>query len=45
MEGKDLVLAAGVVVTLVLGVWNAITNHRINRRTNFVNTVTSQRIK
>ena len=30
MEGKDLVLAAGVVVTLVLGVWNAITNHRIN---------------
>jgi hypothetical protein len=45
MEPKDIVLAAGVVVTLLLGVWNAITNHRINRRTTFVNTVTSQRIK
>ena len=45
MEPKDIVLVAGVAVTLLLGVWNAATNHRINRRTTFVNTVTSQRIK
>lgn len=45
MDAKDWVLAAGVVVTLVLGIWNAVMNHRINKRTTFVNTVTSQRIK
>ena len=45
MEPKDYVLAAGVVVTLLLGIWNAVVNHRINKRTTFVNTVTSQRIK
>lgn len=45
MEPKDYVLAAGVVVTLLLGVWNAVVNHRSNRRTTFINTVTSQRIK
>lgn len=45
MEAKDWVLTAGVVVTLVLGVWNAVVNHRVNKRATFVNTVTSQRIK
>jgi len=45
MEPKDHVLAAGVIVTLILGIWNAVVNHRINKRTTFVNTVTSQRIK
>lgn len=45
MEAKDYVLAAGVIVTLFLGIWNAVVNHRINKRTTFVNTVTSQRIK
>ena len=45
MEPKDWVLAVGVLVTLVLGAWNAVANHRINKRTTFVNTVTSQRIK
>ena len=45
MEPKDYVLAAGVFVTLFLGVWNAVVNYRINKRTTFVNTVTSQRIK
>ncbi len=44
-EPKDIVLAAGVVVTLVLGIWNALANFRSGRRTIFVNTVTSQRIK
>ena len=45
MESKDYVLAAGVAVTLILGIWNAIVNYQANRRTTFVNTVTSQRIK
>ena len=44
-EPKDYVLAAGVIVTLILGFWNALANHRFNQRTTFVNTVTSQRIK
>lgn len=42
---KDFVLAAGVLVTLILGVWNAFANFRAGQRTIFVNTVTSQRIK
>lgn len=45
MEPKDYVLAAGVVVTLVLGIWNAVVNHRTSQRTMFINTVTTQRIK
>lgn len=44
-EPKDIVLAAGVVVTLFLGLWNAFANFRSGQRTMFVNTVTSQRIK
>jgi hypothetical protein len=38
-------VAVGIAVTLVLGLWNLWVNHKINRRTTFVNTVTSQRIK
>jgi hypothetical protein len=45
MEAKDYVLAAGVAVTLFLGIWNAIVNHSVSNRTIFINTVTSQRIK
>ena len=44
-EAKDTVLAVGLVVTLFLGVMNAIANFRLSRRTTFINTVTSQRIK
>jgi hypothetical protein len=44
-EPKDIILAAGVVVTLFLGLWNAFANFRAGQRTMFVNTVTSQRIK
>lgn len=45
METKDYVLAAGVLVTLILGIWNAIGSHHASKRTTFINTVTSQRIK
>lgn len=45
LEPKDYILGAGVIVTLVLGVWNAVANYRASRRTMFINTVTNQRIK
>ena len=44
-EAKDTVLAVGLAITLFLGVMNAIANFRLSRRTTFINTVTSQRIK
>lgn len=45
MDWKEILTAAGIIVTLVLGIWNAIGNYRTSRRTNFINTVTSQRVK
>jgi hypothetical protein len=44
LEPKDIVVAIGVAVTLLLGLWNLWVNHSTSRRTSFVNTVTSQRI-
>jgi hypothetical protein len=35
----------GILVTLVLGVYNAVQNYRSSRRTTFINTVTSERVK
>lgn len=45
MEFKDYVLALGILVTLILGIWNVVANARTNNRTAFINVVTSQRIK
>lgn len=45
LEPKDYILGAGVIVTLILGVWNVIANVRASQRTTFINTVTSQRVK
>jgi hypothetical protein len=45
LEAQDYILGAGVIVTLILGIGNAIANYRASRRTMFINTVTSQRIK
>jgi len=45
LEPKDYILGAGVLVTLILGVWNAINNARLSKRTSFINTVTSERVK
>lgn len=42
---KDLLLQAGVVVTLVLGLVNLYFNVRTAKRSAFVNTVTAERIK
>ena len=41
LEPKDIVVAIGIAVTLLLGLWNLWVNHKANRRTTFVNTVTS----
>lgn len=45
IDAKDLLLQAGVVVTLVLGLVNLYFNLRAAKRTAFVNTVTSERVK
>ena len=42
---KDFLLQAGVVVTLVLGVINLYFNLKSAKRTSFINTVTSERVK
>lgn len=45
METKDIVYAVGIAFTFLIGVWNLVLNYWNSRRTNFINTVTSQRIK
>ncbi len=42
---KDLLLQAGVVVTLVLGLVNLYYNLWVAKRTSFINTVTTERVK
>ena len=44
-EIKDIIYGAGILLTFAVGVWNLIFNYRTTRKTSFVNTVTSQRIK
>ncbi|MEO5954252.1 MAG: hypothetical protein ABIR36_00955 [Nitrospiraceae bacterium] len=45
MDTKDIVYALGIVLTFAVGVWNLVLTYRNTRRTNFINTVTSQRVK
>ncbi|PXX95910.1 hypothetical protein [Halomonas sp. LBP4] len=45
MEPKDIAYAVGIFLTFAIGVWNLVQNYRNTRRTNFINTVTSQRVK
>ena len=45
MSAKELLLPAGVFVTLILGLVNLYFNLRTAKRTAFVNTVTSERVK
>lgn len=42
---KDLFFSLGIILTFLLGVWNIINNYRASRRTAFINTVTSERVK
>lgn len=45
MSDKDTIYAVGIGVTLILGLWNLWNNQKTIRKTNFINTVTNQRIK
>src|SRR5436305_1623646 len=45
METKDWVLAGGILVTFAIGVANLVTSLKTTRRTAYVNTITSERIK
>ena len=45
MEPKDYVYALGIIATAIIGIWNAINHHRTNKKTTFINTVTSERVK
>jgi len=40
-----MIYGIGILLTVALGVWNLVTNYRATRRTSFINTVTSQRVK
>ena len=44
VEPKDYIYGLGILVTLVLGVWNYIQVHRATRKSSFINTVTAQRV-
>jgi len=45
METKDIVYALSIFLTFLIGVWNLVLNYRTTRKTSFINTVTSQRVK
>ena len=42
---KDIFYIVGIILTFVIGVWNIFINYRQSRRTGFINTVTSERVK
>jgi hypothetical protein len=42
---KDFFYATGIILTFVIGLWNVLMNYRQSRRTAFINTVTSERVK
>ena len=45
METKDWFYAFGILATAVVSVWNIVNHYRVNKRTTFINTVTSERVK
>ncbi|MEK7384334.1 MAG: hypothetical protein AAB262_13750 [Elusimicrobiota bacterium] len=45
METKDYFYATGIIATAAIGIWNAVNQHKINKKTAFINTVTSERVK
>lgn len=42
---KDVFFSLSIILTFLLGVWNILNNYRMSRRTTFINTVTSERLK
>ena len=45
MDAKDWIYGLGIVLTFAIGVWNLVSAYRTTRKTSFINTVTSQRVK
>jgi hypothetical protein len=45
IETKDIVTFIGILVTLALGIYNTVQNYINSKRTTFINTVTSERVK
>jgi hypothetical protein len=45
MEPKDYFYAFGIIATAIIGIWNAINHIKTNKKTAFINTVTSERVK
>jgi hypothetical protein len=42
---KDYFYVFGIIATFALGLWNITKNYRLSKKTTFINTVTSERIK
>lgn len=45
MESKDLITAIGIILTFALGIFNLINHIKSSRKTQFINTITTSRIK
>jgi hypothetical protein len=45
VDAKDWIYGVGIVLTFAIGVWNLVSTYRTTRKTGFINTVTSQRVK
>jgi len=45
METKDYFYAFGILATAIVSVWNIINNYKSSKKTTFINTVTSERVK
>jgi hypothetical protein len=45
VQMKDVFFSLGIILTFLLGVWNIVNNYRTSRRTTFIKTVTSERVK
>ncbi len=45
MQTRDLIYVVSIAATFALGAWNLLMTYRNTRKTNFINTVTSQRVK
>lgn len=45
MQSKDIIYAIGIAVTLIIGIGNIIYNFYISRKTIYINSITSERVK
>jgi hypothetical protein len=45
VEAKDITYTLGILLTFAVSVWGLVVGLRNTRKTNFINTVTSQRVK